>query len=312
MSLVVLDREKLRGNIAVLMGGDSAEREISLQSGNAILSVFAAAGINVEVIDPAESKLVVELLEKKIAHVFIALHGRGGEDGSLQGCLDKLAISYTGSGVLASALAMDKLKTKQLWKGADLPTAEFEVLTASSDWQQVIETLGEIVMVKPASEGSSIGMAKAVGAEQLEEAYKNAVEYDPLVIAERWIDGEEYTVAFVGDEVMPVIKMETDNAFYDYDAKYVSNDTRYLCPCGLTEEQEGVFQGLAKTAYQSLGCTGWGRVDLMTDEKGNPFLLEANTVPGMTSHSLVPMAAKEQGYSFSDLVLTIFNQSLMA
>lgn len=309
-SLLASIKGSLKGNIAVLMGGDSAERDVSLQSGQAVLAVFEQAGLDVQAIDPAKVDLVSELQAKNIRHVFIALHGRGGEDGSLQGCLEKMTISYTGSGVLASALAMDKLKTKQLWKSAGLATADYAVLTLDSDWQAVLQDLGETVMVKPASEGSSIGMAKAVGPEQLVQAYKNAVQYDQLVIAERWIDGDEYTVAFVGDAYMPVIKMETDNAFYDYEAKYISDDTRYLCPCGLSEEKEKEFQLLAKTAYQSLGCQGWGRVDLMTDSSGEPFLLEANTVPGMTSHSLVPMAAKAKGYSFSTLVLMIFKQSL--
>lgn len=310
MSLLASIKDCLKGNVAVLMGGCSAEREISLQSGQAVLDVFLQAGVEVQAIDPAKVNLVNELIAKNIKHVFIALHGRGGEDGSLQGCLEQMAISYTGSGVLASALAMDKLKTKQLWKSAGLETADYAALNPHSEWQAILNELGETVMVKPASEGSSIGMAKAVGAEQLAQAYENAAQYDELVIAERWIDGDEYTVAFVGSDCMPVIKMETDNVFYDYEAKYISDDTRYLCPCGLSEEKELEFQMLAKNAYLSLGCKGWGRVDLMTDASGKPFLLEANTVPGMTSHSLVPMAAKSKGYSFSDLVLMIFKISL--
>jgi D-alanine-D-alanine ligase len=310
MSGVVLNKSRLRGNIAVLMGGSSAEREVSLQSGKAVVEVFKEHTDRVVAIDPARENLIDALGVNAIAHVFIALHGRGGEDGTLQGFLDLQGITYTGSGVLASALAMDKLRCKQLWKGVGLPTADFAVLNADSDWNAIIDRLGETLMVKPASEGSSIGMARVAGAGELQAAYKNAVQYDDVVIAESWINGAEYTVAFLGDQAQPVIKLETDNSFYDYDAKYISSQTRYLCPCGLDAQQEKQLKQLAKAAYDSLGCRGWGRVDLMADSRGEFFLLEVNTVPGMTSHSLVPMAAKANGYSFSDLVLTIFNQSV--
>ncbi len=310
MVTITLDKSKLNGRIAVLMGGHSAERDVSLQSGQAVLAVFEQHNADVIAIDPAHRDLLDAIREENIAHVFIALHGRGGEDGILQGCLEKMGVSYTGSGVLASALALDKMRCKQLWQGMELPTADFQVLDADSDWSAVVERLGETVIVKPVNEGSSLGMSKSVGAEQLRESYVSASQYDEVVIAERWLAGEEFTVAILDDKALPVIKLETDRGFYDYEAKYVSDSTRYICPCGLEEDIERQMQDVALKAYHSLGCEGWARVDLMTDADGNLFLLEVNTVPGMTSHSLVPMAAKVQGYSFSDLVMSIFNLSV--
>ncbi|WP_339668730.1 D-alanine--D-alanine ligase [Dasania marina] len=300
--------ERLNSPVAVLLGGTSAERDISLQSGNAVLQALQNKGIAAVALDTAEAGWVQELIEH-YQHVFIALHGINGEDGTVQGLLEMLGISYTGSGVMASALAMDKMRCKQLWDGVGLPTAEFAHLQADSDWQGLMAQWGE-AMVKPAHEGSSLGMAKVNSAEQLEQAYHYASQYDAVVIAERWIKGAEFTVAVLAGVALPPIRLETANSFYDYEAKYISNDTKYICPCGLAAEQEQLLKQLAEQAFVSIGCTGWGRVDFMQDEQGNFYLLEVNTVPGMTSHSLVPMAAKAVGMSFDDLVEAILALSV--
>ncbi|MGK2915549.1 MAG: D-alanine--D-alanine ligase [Porticoccaceae bacterium] len=294
------------GRVAVLYGGTSAERAISLLSGVAVLQALLAAGVDVVGIDVA-GDLIERLTREAPDRVFIALHGPGGEDGTVQGALEFLRRPYTGSGVLASALAMDKLRCKQLWRGVGLPTAPFAVLEAASDWAQVLAELGGVAMVKPAREGSSLGMARATTAEALRAAWQAAAEFDGSVLAERWLAGAEYTVAILAGRALPAIKLETDREFYDYEAKYLANDTRYLCPCGLSPERDARLRELALRAFASLGCRGWGRVDVMADAAGDFHLLEINTVPGMTDHSLVPMAAAAAGLSFGELALAILD-----
>jgi D-alanine-D-alanine ligase len=297
------------GKVAVLFGGTSAERDISLLSGSAVLDALKRQGVDALGID-AGPTLIPDLLALKPDRVFIALHGPGGEDGTVQGTLEFLGIPYTGSGVLGSALAMDKLRTKQMWRGAGIATADFMVLDADSDYQACLDQLGGVVMVKPEREGSSIGMARAATATELADAWRDANSHEGGVIAEAWLSGSEYTVAILDGEALPVIKLETDRGFYDYEAKYLRNDTRYLCPCGLSAEREKALQALASQAFLALGCEGWGRVDAMVDSAGNFQLLEVNTVPGMTDHSLVPMAAKAVGISFDELVVRILSSTL--
>ena len=292
------------GKVAVLLGGKSAEREVSLKSGGMVLNALRSRGVDAHAFDPAERSLE-ELLKQKFARVFIALHGRFGEDGTLQGALEWLGIPYTGSGVLASALAMDKLRTKLLWHAEGLPTPPYEVLGKDSNLEAVAKRLRMPLFVKPASEGSSVGMTKVRAAAALDEAYALAVNYDPVVIAEKFIDGPELTAAILGDDVLPVIRIETPREFYDYEAKYLASDTRYLIPSGLSARKEKDIQALCLRAFRALGCRGWGRVDLMLDKRGKPYLLEVNTSPGMTDHSLVPMAARAVGISYEDLCVRI-------
>jgi D-alanine-D-alanine ligase len=292
--------------IAVLMGGRSAEREISLQSGRTVADALRELQVEVRIVDPAEPGWIERL--QGVGCVFIALHGPGGEDGSMQGALQTLGIPYTGSGVLGSAIAMDKLRSKQLWQGIGIPTGGFVTLHEASDWQGVIERFGK-VFVKPACEGSSIGMSSADSAEALQRAWREAARYSGAVLAEQFIDGPEYTVGILGDQALPSIRLETDNEFYDYEAKYLSDDTRYHCPSGLTAEEEAEIAALALRAFESLGCSVWGRVDLMRDADGRFYVLEVNTVPGMTSHSLVPMAAVAAGIAIPALVRRIVELS---
>jgi len=292
------------GKVAVLLGGKSAEREVSLKSGGMVLAALRKKGVDAHPFDPKDRD-VQDLVKERFARVFIALHGRFGEDGTVQGVLEWLGIPYTGSGVLASALAMDKVRTKRLWAAESLPTAPYEVLAGDSNLKAVVKKLGTPLFVKPASEGSSVGMTKVKKASDLEEAYALAVNYDPIVIAEKFIDGPELTVAIVADHVLPIIRIETPREFYDYEAKYIANDTRYLIPCGLSDKKEKDIQALCLKAFRALGCRGWGRVDLMLDRRGRPFLLEVNTSPGMTDHSLVPMAARAVGMSYEDLCVKI-------
>lgn len=294
------------GRVAVLMGGNSSEREVSLKSGAAVLDGLHKAGVDAVPFDPAEEE-IGEL--QKFDRAFIVLHGKGGEDGVIQGVLESLHIPYTGSGVLASALAMDKLKTKQLWMGIGLPTPPFVVLHSVGDLSGVADKLGFPLMIKPVCEGSSIGMAKVNSADELQTAWAKAGDFSGDVIAEKWVEGEEYTVAILGNEPLPVIRLRTPHGFYDYDAKYSAEDTEYLSPCGLDESMEKSLQAVALKAFDSLGCEGWGRVDIMVDRHGEPWLLEVNTVPGMTDHSLVPMAAREAGMTFSMLVGRILEMS---
>ncbi|MBU1237554.1 MAG: D-alanine--D-alanine ligase [Gammaproteobacteria bacterium] len=295
------------GKVAVMFGGSSAEREISLKSGNAVLAALRRAGVDAHPFDPAERPLEA-LKEEGYARVFIALHGRGGEDGSLQGALDLMDIPYTGSGVLASALAMDKWRSKLLWQAAGIPVPECVVLTADSDWDEVVKRLGLPIFVKPANEGSSIGITKVKSANDLRAAFHEAAKYDDLVLAERFIDGAEVQFPILGTEVLPSIRIETPHEFYDYDAKYFANDTRYVCP-GLSADDENRLTELVRRSFQVLGCRGWARVDLMLDPKGQPYFLEMNTVPGMTDHSLVPMSAKVAGISFEQLVVKVLEMA---
>lgn len=292
------------GKVAVLCGGRSAEREISLKSGAAVLTALLKSGVDAQPFDPAEQNLH-KLLENGFQRAFIALHGRFGEDGTMQGALELMNIPYTGSGVLASALAMDKWRSKLVWQAAGLPIPAYEMLDTASDLTAIVKRLGLPLFIKPANEGSSVGISKVKKAHELQAAYAEAAKHDKLVIAEAFISGGEYTVAILGEQALPVIKIEPANEFYDYEAKYLRNDTRYLCPAGLSEEKEAEMQRLALQGFALIGGAGWGRVDFLMDEAGKPYLLEVNTVPGMTDHSLVPMAARQAGMSFEQLVLTI-------
>ena len=292
------------GKVAVLLGGKSAEREVSLKSGGMVLNALRSRGVDALPFDPAERGLDA-LIGERFERAFIVLHGRFGEDGTVQGVLEWLGIPYTGSGVLASALAMDKLRAKLLWHAEGLPTPPYAVLTKDSDLRTVARKLGVPLMVKPASEGSSIGMSKVRSAAGLDEAYALAANYDHVVIAEKFIDGTELTAGILGDQVLPLIKIETPRNFYDYEAKYIADDTRYIVPCGLSAARERDMQALCLKAFRALGCRGWGRVDLMLNRQGRPFVLEVNTVPGMTDHSLVPKAARAVGMSYEDLCLRI-------
>ena len=294
--------------VAVLLGGKSAEREVSLKSGSMVLAALRKKGVDAHPFDPKERDLL-ELAKERFQRVFITLHGRFGEDGTVQAVLEWLGIPYTGSGVLASALAMDKLRTKRLWAAEGLPTAPYEVLGAQTNFKAVAKRLGTPLFVKPASEGSSVGMTKVKKAADLEEAYALAVNYDPVVLAEKFIDGPELTVGILGDEVLPIIKIETPREFYDYEAKYLRDDTRYLIPSGLAAKKEKEIQALCLKAFRSLGCRGWGRVDLMLDKRGRPYLLEINTSPGMTDHSLVPMAARAVGISYEELCVKVLERA---
>lgn len=297
------------GKVAVLMGGWSAEREISLQSGRAVLAGLTARGVRAEGIDVGRD-VVRRLLEGGYERAFVILHGRGGEDGVIQGALEALGIPYTGSGVLGCALAMDKLRTKQLWSAVGLPTPPFVCLGTEAELAAAPDALGLPLIVKPVHEGSSLGMTKVDDAGALPRAWREARALDDGVFAERWIEGEEYTVALLGDQALPLIRVDTPREFYDYAAKYKATDTRYVCPCGLSAAEEARLGRLALQAFAALGCSGWGRVDLIRDRDGRPWLIEANTVPGMTDHSLVPMAAEAAGLDFGDLVWRILETSL--
>ena len=296
------------GRVAVLMGGDSAEREISLLSGSAVLDSLLRSKVDATAIDFKSKDVFADLLGSDFDRVLIMLHGRKGEDGKVQGALELMNIPYTGSGVLASALAMDKVRCKRLWQNLGLNTPAFTSSSSSSEWSSIINDLGP-VFVKPVKEGSSIGISKASNASELEKAFALALKYDNAVIAETFIDGPEYTVAILGDSVLPVVGMKAKNDFYDYDAKYFSDATSYFCPCDLSADEEKVLGELARNAYEAVGCYGWGRVDVMRDNEGDFWLLEVNTVPGMSDHSLVPMAAKQAGIGFDELVLEILASS---
>ena len=296
------------GKVAVLMGGLSAEREISLLSGNAVLTALKNKGVDAYGVDVDEN-IVGDLVAEEYQQAFIILHGRGGEDGTMQGLLELMNLPYTGSGVMASSLAMDKLKTKQIWRAMELPTPDFCIIDSEQSCNKALEKLDLPLIVKPVLEGSSIGMSKVEKEEELIPAWKIAQQCGGTVIAERWIVGKEYTAAVLDDEVLPLIRLETSHSFYDYDAKYEANDTQYICPCELDAESEANFSALAKQAFDAVGASGWGRVDFMVDEGGKPWLIEVNTVPGMTSHSLVPMAAKQSGISFDDLVFKILTMA---
>lgn len=291
------------GRVGVIMGGTSAEREVSLKSGSAVLAALLEEGVDAVGIDAAEN-LVDKLQSLGIERVFNVLHGRGGEDGTLQGLLKFMQIPCTGSGVLASALSMDKVRSKYIWQRLGLSTPDFRLLTAETDWSEVLAAF-EKVVVKPVREGSSIGMSIVTTAAQLQEAWQRAAAFDSDVMAERYIRGPEYTVSLLAGEVLPAIELRTTHTFYDYHAKYIANDTQYLCPAPLSAEDTATLNALCLQAFNSLGCEGWGRVDVMRDEQGQFWLLEVNTVPGMTDHSLVPMAARASGLSFGELLLKV-------
>lgn len=295
--------------IAVLFGGTAAEREVSLKSGNAVLAALRARGVDAIGVDTRA--LDVATL-KNFDAAFIAVHGRGGEDGSLQGLLELLGLPYTGSGVMASAIGMDKIRTKLLWQACGLPTPGFRAHRGDTVWVDQLAAGRFPLMVKPAREGSSIGMGKANDAAQLATALATAQQYDRDVVVEEWIDGPEYTVAILGNRALPPIRLQTTAEFYDYEAKYIRNDTQYLCPCGLDDARVAELQALAVAAFNAVGCRGWGRVDVMMGSDGGFRLLEINTVPGMTDHSLVPMAARAAGLEFPDLVLAILRESGLA
>lgn len=296
------------GRVALLYGGISAEREVSLKSGAQVLAAMRRKGIDVTAIDAGPDSLAPALRQLEAGgfdRVFNVLHGRGGEDGVIQGALDALEIAYTGSGVLGSALGMDKVRCKQIWLSMGLPTPEYTVVNSAAECDGVVERLGTPLFVKPALEGSSIGTSRVDNASQLRAAWAEAAKHDSPVLVEHCVTGGEYTCAILGDTALPLIKLEAAGTFYDYEAKYLSDKTRYLCPCGLPAENEAEFQAICIRAFKAVGAAGWGRVDFMLDEAGRPWLLEVNTVPGMTDHSLVPMAARQAGIGFDDLVIRI-------
>lgn len=292
--------------VAVLFGGTSAEREVSLKSGQAVLKALLAKGVNAYGIDTQDYS-IMQLKDDGFTKAFIALHGRGGEDGITQAILTYQNIPYTGSDVLSSALTMDKLKTKQVWQSSNLPIADYVMIEKDQpyDVQKIVDQLGLPLFVKPSHEGSSVGMSRVNAPQELKQALNQAFQYDNAVMVESFLSGAEYTVAIVGEEVLPSIRIKPSTTFYDYNAKYLSDETQYFCPSGLDFEQEQALRSLALRAYQAVGCRGWGRVDVMFNDAGKPHLLEVNTAPGMTNHSLVPMAAKQYGWSFDDLVYQI-------
>jgi len=293
------------GKVAVLMGGKSAEREISLMSGGGVLKALRSKGVDAHEFDPSKRDLA-DLRREGFARCFIALHGRGGEDGTLQGGLECLGIPYTGSGVLGSAIAMDKWRTKMIWLANGLPTPRYRMLSAHDDWDAVARDLGLPLIVKPANEGSTLGLTKVTDAAQLPAAYELAAKkFHDMALAEQFIDGPEFTASILGETALPLIRIEAPQGNYDYQNKYFTDDTKYHCPCGLPAAEEQALQALAVRAFRLVGCTGWGRVDLMLDRSGNPSLLEVNTSPGMTGHSLVPMAARQVGIAYEDLCVKV-------
>lgn len=296
------------GKVAVLMGGRSAERDISLDSGSRVLAALQRQGVDAQAFDPAERSLS-DLAA--FDRAFIALHGRYGEDGTIQGALELMGVPYTGSGVMASAVGMDKWRTKLIWRAAGLPMPNFIMLDENCDFEAAERHLGLPIFVKPACEGSSIGITRVSRAGQLQAAYREAAKHDTLVIAEQAILGGEYTVAVLGDEALPVVRIVPATEFYDYEAKYLRNDTQYLCPCGLPEAREREMRAQALEAFRILGCRGWGRVDFLMNERGAAYLLEINTSPGMTDHSLVPMAARAAGISYEQLVWRVLEQAAL-
>lgn len=306
-----MNSAKRFGKVAVMLGGTSAERPVSLNSGNAVLAALTRQGVDAHAFDPANRNLG-DLISGEFDRVFIALHGRYGEDGCMQGALELLNLPYTGSGVMASAIGMDKWRTKLLWRAAGLPTADWDILVADSDFAAIEKRLGLPIFVKPAREGSSIGMSKVTEPGTLKAAFETAVEHDALVLAEKFIDGAEFTVGILGNSALPLIRLQPaqEKDFYDFEAKYLRDDTQYHCPAGLADAQEMALRQLALDAFRLVEGRGWGRVDLMLDSLGNPYLLEVNTSPGMTDHSLVPMAARVAGLSFDQLCIAILEQTL--
>jgi D-alanine-D-alanine ligase len=296
------------GRVAVLYGGDSSEREISILSGEAVLAALRRRGVDAHAFDPHDRALS-DLLVERFERVWIALHGPGGEDGTLQGALEYLGVPYTGSGVMGSAIGMDKLRTKRLALAIGVPTADFVVLRGEEDFETAVERLKLPLIVKPATQGSSVGMTKVERASDLAAAYAAAAQLEALVFAEVWLPGKEYTVAILQAAALPSIRIETPKSFYDYEAKYFRDDTRYYCPSGLPEGAEAHLRNLALAAFEAAGASGWGRADFMMDAAGRPLLLEINTIPGMTGHSLVPMAARAVGIDFEELVWRVLETS---
>jgi D-alanine-D-alanine ligase len=293
------------GRVAVLFGGDSSERDISLLSGNAVLEALQRRGVDAHAFDPRDRSLATLAVDR----VWIALHGPGGEDGTLQGALEYLGVPYTGSGVMGSAIGMDKLRTKRLAQAIGVATADYVILRGSQDFEIAIERLGLPMIVKPATQGSSVGMTKVEREPDLASAYKAAAALESSVFAEPWITGKEYTVAVLQGRALPSIRIETPKTFYDYEAKYFRDDTRYFCPSGLSNQAEQHLANLALAAFDAVGASGWGRADFMADATGRPLLLEINTIPGMTSHSLVPMAARAVEIDFDELVWRVLETS---
>ncbi|MSQ87651.1 MAG: D-alanine--D-alanine ligase [Betaproteobacteria bacterium] len=297
------------GKVAVLLGGKSAEREISLMSGNGVLQALCSAGVDAHAFDPAERDLF-ELKREGYARCFIALHGRGGEDGAVQGALEVLGLPYTGSGVLGSAIGMDKWRSKMIWLASGLPTPRYRILAADDDWNEVAGALGLPLIVKPACEGSTLGLTKVTSVAQLPAAYELAAnEYHDLALAEQYIEGAEFTASILDGATLPLIRIEAPQGNYDYQNKYFTDATKYICPCGLPAQKEQALNALALQAFNLLGCSAWGRVDLMLDAQDEPWLLEVNTSPGMTGHSLVPMAARAAGISYAELCVKILEGS---
>jgi D-alanine-D-alanine ligase len=293
------------GKVAVLMGGKSAEREISLMSGNGVLKALRTKGVDAHAFDPAERDLF-DLKREGYARCFIALHGRGGEDGTIQGALEFLGLPYTGSGVMGSAIGMDKTRTKMIWIANGLPTPRYRILKENDDWKAVARELKLPLIVKPASEGSTLGLTKVLSIKQLPAAYELAAKkYRDTALAEQFIDGPEYTASVLGEEALPLIQIEAPKGNYDYQNKYFTDDTKYHCPCGLPAKTEAELKALTLRAFRAVGCSGWGRIDIMLDARHKPWLLEVNTSPGMTGHSLVPMAARAVGISYEDLCVKI-------
>lgn len=296
------------GKVAVLMGGPSAEREVSLNSGTRVLTALQAQGVDAYGIDADATALAV-LSDEQYDRAFIMLHGRWGEDGLMQGALDVLGIPYTGSGVMASALAMDKWRSKMLMRQVGIPTPDFALVKSVSELDEIARDIGFPMVIKPSREGSSVGTFKVHAKEEMEKAWREASEFDNDVLAEAWIEGQEVTVAVLDGKPLPVIRIKAAGELYDYEAKYKADSTQYFCPSGLKESAEKQAQELAMATFALLDCRGWGRVDFMIDESGQPYVLEANTIPGMTDHSLVPMAAKADGISFEKLVIKILESS---
>lgn len=297
------------GKVAVLFGGTSAEREISLQSGSAVLAALKATDVDAHPVDPRDG-LLKQLEAGRFDRAFVMLHGRGGEDGTVQGALEFLGLPYTGSGVLGSALAMDKWRTKLIWQQLGLPTPEYTKVNSANELRDFVDRVGYPLAVKPAREGSSIGVTRLTPEKDITAAYATARKYDDVVIAERWITGGEYFCSVLGDRALPMVRMETPREFYDYEAKYFSDDTQYHCPCGLSGDAERKLQEMSLRAFAAVGGSGWGRIDFMLDENHQPWLIEVNTVPGMTGHSLVPMSARAVGIAFEELVWRILEQTL--
>ncbi|MDG2939457.1 D-alanine--D-alanine ligase [Bisgaard Taxon 10/6] len=299
--------------IAVLLGGTASEREVSLNSGAAVLEALRSQGYDAHPVDPKETS-VARLKEQGFDRAFNILHGRGGEDGVIQGVLEQIELPYTGCGVMTSALTMDKMRTKMLWKGFGLPIADMEIVTKSTalylDPQAVVSRLGLPLMVKPSREGSSVGLTKVDSADKLKSAVDFALEFDDIVLIEEWLSGDELTVPVLGGEVLPAVQIVPEGEFYDYNAKYISDNTQYICPMPMSDERWEELKNLVKRAYDAVGCRGWSRIDVMTDAEGKFRLVEVNTTPGMTSHSLFPKSAATVGYSFEKLVEKILELSV--